>query len=209
MGTSINLNNVGKQFEGEWILKSVSLSFNHANCYHISGSNGSGKSTLLKLLAGFSIPSKGSINWSADGKIIDYTEINYHISWCAPYLELFLNLTLAQTFDFVAANKKMQVESALEFAKILELEHAIDKSLKNYSSGMLQRVKLGLAILSTSDFCLIDEPCSNLDSNAIEWYKILLQKHKKNRLVIIASNDDKNETFCCNQKINVADYKFY
>lgn len=207
MKISIELNNVGKQFEGEWILKSISLSFNNNQCYHLSGSNGSGKSTLLKLLAGFSIPSKGSINHSIKGKQIDLSEINYHISWCAPYIDLFLNLTLKQTFDFVKDNKEMQISNTEEFASIIGLTHVIDKPLKNYSSGMLQRVKLGLAILSTSSYCFIDEPCSNLDSNAIEWYKETLNKYKNNRLIIIASNDDENETFCCTKKINIEDYK--
>ena len=64
MNVAIELNNVGKQFEGEWIFKSVSLHFSNEFVYHIAGGNGSGKSTFLKLLSAYSTPSKGQISYS-------------------------------------------------------------------------------------------------------------------------------------------------
>ena len=72
---------------------------------------------------------------------------------------------------------------------------------------MKQRVKLGLSILADSEILLLDEPTSNLDEKAIQWYKDLIQHYLENRIVIVASNNQKDESFFCNQEIKIEDYK--
>ncbi|MBK9107727.1 MAG: hypothetical protein IPM92_04930 [Saprospiraceae bacterium] len=54
---------------------------------------------------------------------------------------------------------------------------------------MKQRLRLALAILTDSKVLFLDEPLTNLDEQAIEWYQNLLANFTKDRLVIIASND--------------------
>lgn len=207
MNVAIQLNNVGKQFEGEWIFKSVSLHFSSEFVYHIAGGNGSGKSTFLKILAAYALPSKGKIIYSLNQQNLTNNQVFSKLSWCAPYTEVYSNLTLAELFDFYTTHKQIFCENAIEFAQICYLTDHLHKPLKNYSSGMMQRVKLALAILAKSDFCFLDEPCSNLDEKGVVWYQNLLKKHLQNRLLIIASNNQKNETFCCTQKINIEDFK--
>jgi ABC-type multidrug transport system ATPase subunit len=68
---------------------------------------------------------------------------------------------------------------------------------------MRQRVKLGLAILSDSPLLLLDEPCSHMDANAVEWYQQLLKKHARERTVVVASNNDKRETFLCSEELDI------
>ena len=91
--------------------------------------------------------------------------------------------------------------------KLLYLEEAKNKQLKYYSSGMKQRVKLGLALLSDTPFVLLDEPTSNLDSKAIDWYKQLVEEHKSGRIIIVCSNDQKDEFSFCSEQLNVMEYK--
>lgn len=207
MNVAIELNNVGKQFEGEWIFKSVSLHFSNEFVYHIAGGNGSGKSTFLKLLSAYSTPSKGQISYSIYQQNIPSSHLYSKISWCAPYVDVYSNLTLIELFDFYTANKSLNCKNVNEFAHICYLTEHVNKPLKNYSSGMLQRVKLALAILAKSDILFLDEPCSNLDENGVLWYQNLLQVHLQNRLVIIASNNHQSEIFCCNQTINIEQFK--
>lgn len=72
---------------------------------------------------------------------------------------------------------------------------------------MKQRVKLGLAILSDSQVLLLDEPCSHLDAAGVAWYQTLLEKHKTNRTVVIASNNDEREIGSCSMRIDVNSFK--
>ncbi|MDP6908888.1 MAG: ATP-binding cassette domain-containing protein, partial [Flavobacteriales bacterium] len=89
----------------------------------------------------------------------------------------------------------------------IELEKAKDKAIKYFSSGMKQRVKLGLALLSDTPFVLLDEPTSNLDAEAVNWYGSLVNDNMLNRIIIVCSNDQKDEFAFCNQELNISDYK--
>ena len=90
-----------------------------------------------------------------------------------------------------------------DLIKIAYLEEAKDKQIKNFSSGMKQRLKLSLAWLSEVPVVLLDEPCSNLDTNGIEWYKNLAKEYSKNKLIIVCSNDIEDEFFFCKKSIDI------
>ena len=56
------------------------------------------------------------------------------------------------------------------------------------SSGLLQRFKLALALLSSSPIVLLDEPTSYLDEKSKTWFRELFKNHMADRLIILASN---------------------
>ncbi|MBC7744870.1 MAG: ATP-binding cassette domain-containing protein, partial [Flavobacterium sp.] len=78
--------------------------------------------------------------------------------------------------------------------------------LKNFSSGMKQRVKLALAFCSDTKILLLDEPVSNLDHQGVEWYLSLIEQFSSDRLVIVCSNQQQEYGFC-DERINVEDFK--
>ncbi|MEY4539110.1 MAG: hypothetical protein RLZZ306_867, partial [Bacteroidota bacterium] len=93
-----------------------------------------------------------------------------------------------------------------EFIDFIELPKAKNKEVKFFSSGMKQRVKLGLAFWSNSGILMLDEPTSNLDIGAISWYLKNVQEYSKNRLLMICSNQPSEYHFCRNI-LNIQDYK--
>ncbi|MES2592109.1 MAG: ATP-binding cassette domain-containing protein [Bacteroidota bacterium] len=205
----ITLNNIGKRYNYEWIFRKVNYEFTVDNNYVILGANGSGKSTLLQTIAGNIIPSEGEIKYeSQQKKNITAETVFRNISFASPYLELFEEFTLTESIEFQAQFKPFCKE--LDLNKIIELtglEKAKDKQLKQYSSGMKQRVKLALAILSSSPLLLLDEPTSNLDKKAVLWYQNLIQDYSQNRLIIVCSNQLEYEYPFCNKQLNIEDYK--
>ena len=90
--------------------------------------------------------------------------------------------------------------------EILGLKNARNKTLKYFSSGMKQRVKLALAFCSNTLVLLLDEPTANLDQQGVNWYVTLIEKFTANRLTIICSNQPHEYQFCQNH-IFLADYK--
>ena len=72
---------------------------------------------------------------------------------------------------------------------------------------MKQRLKLSLAFLTESKVLLLDEPTSNFDTKAIDWYLQLVEKYTAERLVIIGSNQEYEYSFCQESKLNIMDYK--
>lgn len=204
----ITLNTAGRRFNKEWIFRGLSRTFNSGESIGIIGGNGSGKSTMLQVVSGFLIPSEGNITYNHETKQIDNETIYRYVSMASPFLELYEEYTASELFAFHSALKPMRdkIDAAL-FLETLQLENIRNKALKNYSSGMKQRVKLALAILSDTPLLLLDEPCSNLDKKAISWYQSLLLAHSENRIVLVSSNSDENELFNCTERLSVEDYK--
>lgn len=206
----IQLENIGRRFNKEWIFRHVDTVFENGNAYSVLGSNGSGKSTFLQLLSGFLIPSEGTITYSINNQIIQQDEIFRHFSICSPFLELYDEMTIDEAFRFQNNLKHSRNKiNEKDFFELLQLNTGRNKQLKNFSSGMRQRVKLGLAIIADTSLLFLDEPCTNLDSKAIDWYQKTVTEHLKNRLLFVSSNNLKEELFCCNQEFKIEEFKNY
>jgi len=199
----ISLIDAGKRFNKDWIFQSLNVAFEQGQHYAIIGNNGSGKSTLLQTLSGYTTLSKGTIEWNNADSQTAYDQI----SIAAPYLELVEELTTIEHFKFHATFKSLvDTLSIQEMIQLIGLENATHKQIRYFSSGMKQRLKLALAIFSTSPILLLDEPCSNLDKEGYALYKQLIQQYAMHKLIIVGSNDPEEYTFCT-QQINLMDYK--
>lgn len=203
----ILLSDAGKRYNREWIFRHFNHEFTNANAYAITGNNGSGKSTLLQVIAGAVQHSEGSIEFSDAAKKIAPEHHHQYIGIAAPYLELPEEMTLLEFLSFHHSFKPFLATLTVEgIIELLGLQKAKEKQLRNFSSGMKQRVKLAQAILSDVPVVLLDEPCTNLDADGISLYHRLINQHCSNRLVIVSSNDEVEYNFC-NYKISIMDYK--
>lgn len=123
-------------------------------------------------------------------------------------MSLYDDFTLRENIAFFQKFKSLRGNISLnDFAQKIQLEKHIDKQLKHYSSGMKQRVKLGLAILADTPLLLLDEPTSHLDANATNWYQTLLQENIAGRSLFVASNSHDDEIFLCKDRIVMEDFK--
>ncbi len=203
----ILLSDAGKRYNREWIFRHFTYEFSNGNAYAITGNNGSGKSTLLQVIAGAVQHSEGKIEILAAGKFIAAENHHQHLSIAAPYLELPEEMTLFEFLEFHQSFKPFLSSLTITgIITLLGLEKATDKQIRNFSSGMKQRVKLAQAILSDVPVVLLDEPCTNLDADGIALYHRLINEYCTNRLVIVSSNDEEEYNFC-NYKIGIGDYK--
>lgn len=197
------LNNAGKQFDKHWVLRDFNGEYDAPGAIAILGQNGSGKSTLIKLLSGYVQPDEGKIK-IIESNQIPAEEIYRRVSMAAPWMDLIEEFTLVETLHFHSRFRTwVQPLDVNQLLEISELKHAAHKQLRNFSSGMKQRVKLLLAILTQSSLLLLDEPCSNLDAKAVAWYQQLLKEHLSDRLLFVASNHQADEIFCCTSRIDL------
>jgi ABC-type multidrug transport system ATPase subunit len=202
----IQLNNVGKRFNLEWIFRNLTYTFDAEKKYAITGNNGSGKSTLLQIIAGAIIHSEGTIEYKFEkSSQITNDIVHQHLSIVAPYLELIEEMTANELLHFHNEFKKL-THSFKEILSITGLENAADKQIRYYSSGMKQRLKLAQAFFSETSVLLLDEPTSNLDESGIQLYKMLIRNYTKGRLIIVSSNDSGEYDFC-NEVLPISNYK--
>jgi ABC-type multidrug transport system ATPase subunit len=197
--TSLQASNLGKRFNSEWIFRNFNYRFEQGKTYAITGPNGSGKSTLLHVLWGQLPPTIGAIEYSIHSVKTPVEEIYKEVSIAAPYLDLIEEYTLHELIRFHFSLRKiregLQTSDVLD---LLELSHAKDKPLSDFSSGMRQRVKLGLAFFTASRFLFLDEPGTNLDAPSFQVSNACT--------VFIASNVAEEYT-SASHFISVSDFK--
>lgn len=164
---------------------------------------------MLQVVSGFVSPNEGSLSFmTPDKQTIEADNIRNYISFASPYLQLVEDFTLRELVEHTQVFKPFLPSlSAKEVIDVTGLAHAENKLIKQFSSGMKQRLKLGLAILSDTPVLLLDEPVSNLDKSAIDWYKQLISTYTKERTVIVCSNAITEEYFFCTSELNVMNYK--
>jgi ABC-type multidrug transport system ATPase subunit len=206
--SEISLNGIGKKFRSQWIFKNINTVFSKGDRIAVSGPNGSGKSTLLQLIAGYITPSEGTMQWKSESTTIASDQLFRHLTMAAPYMELIEEFTLEENINFFLQHKKFREQlNSSQFIEKIELSAASSKPVKYFSSGMKQRMKLGMAILAQTDVLFLDEPLSNLDKQGYDWYRKLIETIPSETIVFVGSNMVKDEAFFCNREMHIQDFK--
>lgn len=208
MALSVSINKLGKKFNREWIFRDLTHEIRPGDKLLVSGGNGSGKSTLLQVISGFITPNEGDVTYSLSSGAVAAEQVKDQISFASPYLQLIEEFSLVELVEHVSAYKpfanRLSTEDVIELTGLAASKH---KLIRQFSSGMKQRVKLSLAILADTPLLLLDEPVSNLDKTAIAWYRQLIAGRSENRTILVCSNAISDEHFFCTGEINISSYK--
>ena len=200
----ILLEDLGKKFNNHWIFKGLNYELESSKSYAILGSNGSGKSTLLKIISGFMTPTAGSVKHFINTDQLDDSSVYRYVSGTAPYTEVYEELNLVESFEFQARFKPMTITKD-EFIEKMDLP--VKKTINEFSSGMKQKLKLGLTIFSKSPLLMFDEPTNNLDQKARTWFIHNIEEVKSNKLIVVCSNYLKEEYSFCSEMIEIDKFK--
>lgn len=174
----------------------------------ITGKNGSGKSTLLKCVAGILLPESGTVTFIENDFPIALHNSSTLTAFAAPYTELIEEFNIIEMLHFHANFiKPLTGFSLSDIISVLDFNSQIHVPLKNYSSGMMQKLKIGLTVFFNRPVLIFDEPCTNLDNTAIAFYKQILNQYLLDRILIIASNNHPDEIFNCTQTVNIETFK--
>jgi heme exporter protein A len=190
----VELKNIGKDFGSKKIFRGIHAQLTSGQSLAITGPNGSGKTTLVKIICGLIRPSSGTLTFTAEGKILEREQVYRHIGLVGPYLELYEELSALENMEFFGKMRRVPDLSAKisELMKILNLSGREEDPVKTYSSGMRQRLKYVFALLSEPQILILDEPTSNLDRNGIDAVSMIMENQKKDKMLIIATNDEKD-----------------
>lgn len=191
-----------KKFDRKTIFENVSFELNSGGSAAITGKNGSGKSTLIKIIANLLSQSSGELNISINNTQIKKECLYQYIGYVSPYLNLWDEFSgyenLKLTSDIRGTNGE-DINESLERVGLFERRNDL---LKIYSSGMKQRLRIAFAILHQPEILLLDEPTSNLDSEGVSIVDEIANEFKKDKILIIATND-RHERSLCKQEINL------
>lgn len=200
----LRLDNAGKRFGSEWIFRGVNLELKEGGKYALLGRNGSGKSTLAQVIAGYLSLSEGTLHHGLPSE----EEHPLRVSFASPYLDLPDEYSPAELSAFhFSMRAPLHPGVPSELSKLLQLDHARLKPIRSFSSGMKQRMKLGLAVFTASELLIVDEPFTNLDAEAKQWFIDILTEHLGNRTLVICSNHQPEEYAHCDEILEMSSWK--
>ncbi|MDE3823208.1 ABC transporter ATP-binding protein [Sinorhizobium meliloti] len=163
----ISIQNVYKDYGALNVLKEFSLEIADGEFVVLVGPSGCGKSTMLKILAGLEPASGGKI-MIGDRDVTDLAPGDPDIAMVFQNYALYPHLTVGQNMGFglkMRGMPKAEIDRRVRAAaKILAVDHLLDRRPKALSGGQRQRVALGRAIVREPRAFLMDEPLSNLDA---------------------------------------------
>jgi ABC-type multidrug transport system ATPase subunit len=202
----IEATGLGKRYAREWIFRGLTYTFRSGSTTAILGPNGAGKSTLLNTLSGQQLPTDGTLRYEHQGKAVPVEEIPPLLAYAAPYLELIEELTLTELLHFHSRFKPLRPGiTQLQLIELMYLEKSRHKLVRDFSSGMKQRLKLALALYADTPLLLLDEPTTNLDRAGMAWYQEHVRATLPGRTVLVSSNVPEEYDFCTEQ-LNVTDF---
>jgi ABC-type multidrug transport system ATPase subunit len=179
---------LGHRYGRHWLFRQLSFELTAGEALVITGENGSGKSTLLRILAGQMAASEGSLTFTEDAKAIEVERWYRYLSWSAPAIELYGELTVAEATEWHFRLKDCLLASSNAVLENLELSPLRKQQVRSLSSGQQQRLRVGLALFSASPLLLLDEPTAFMDSRQAERILALIDTYRQGRLYILASN---------------------
>ena len=203
----LTLTNVRKSFGELEVIKGVSIDINDGEFVVFVGPSGCGKSTLLRLIAGLEDISVGTI-------IIDDRDVSFdppkerRIAMVFQSYAIFPHMSVRENMAFgltiAGISKAEKEQKVLDAAKILKMEHLLDRRPSQLSGGQRQRVAIGRAIVKNPTAFLFDEPLSNLDAALRTEMRMELGKlHKELGSTMIYVTHDQVEAMTLADKIVV------
>lgn len=160
------------------------------------------------MISGYLAPDEGSIHWKDTLNALPTERVAAHLSCAAPYLDLIERFSVGENIDFFCRMKTLYGNITKEgMLEISGLSFAASTPVQHLSSGMKQRLKLTLALLSDTELLLLDEPLSNLDENGYRWYRDLCERNFRDRIVVICSNRVPGETEMCRRTLVMEDFR--
>jgi multiple sugar transport system ATP-binding protein len=202
------LKNVGKIYEGKNIaVQSVNLEINDKEFVVLVGPSGCGKSTTLRMIAGLEEISEGEI--FIDGRLVnDVAPKDRDIAMVFQNYALYPHMTVFENMAFGLKLRKFSKEEINErvtdAAKILSIEHLLERKPKQLSGGQRQRVAVGRAIVRKPKVFLFDEPLSNLDAKLrVQMRTELARLHNQLETTVVYVTHDQTEAMTLGNRIVV------
>lgn len=183
-----------KVFNRRTVFEDISFEMKSGEVLSITGPNGSGKSTVSKIICGLLTPTSGEIAIMKDGKRIERDDIHEHVGFVAPYLELYGEFTALENLQLETRARGLKLKNGEELHEILSLVGLFNRrndEVRSFSSGMKQRLKYAAALIHDPDLIVLDEPTANLDAAGNEMVFELVEKLRKEKIVVLATNDER------------------
>ena len=203
----LELIDVNKRYGEVHVIHDAKLTVEPGEFCVFVGPSGCGKSTLLRMIAGLEEITDGTLK--IGGREMNEVDPSKRgVAMVFQSYALYPHLSVAENMGFslkVARRPKAEIDTRVrEAARILELEHLLERKPKQLSGGQRQRVAIGRAIVRKPDVFLFDEPLSNLDAELRVNMRVEIARlHQELGATIVYVTHDQVEAMTLADKIVV------
>ncbi|GBF10604.1 ABC transporter ATP-binding protein [Tepidibacillus infernus] len=203
----VTLNHIYKRYGDVEVVKDFNLEIQDKEFLVLVGPSGCGKSTTLRMIAGLEEISEGEL-YIGDELVNNKAPKDRDIAMVFQSYALYPHMSVYDNMAFGLKLRKFSKDEIKkrvhEAAKILDIEHLLDRKPKALSGGQRQRVALGRAIVREPKVFLMDEPLSNLDAKLRVQMRTEISKlHKRLETTVVYVTHDQTEAMTMGDRIVV------
>lgn len=165
---------------GKTAVEDVSFTVRAGEIFGFLGANGAGKTTTIKMIAGLLEPTSGSINLKGLDRVKDDQQFKKIISYVPDQPFVYEHIKGIRYLEFIAdaygIDSKTGLKRIKKYAKVFNMEEALQDVIGTYSLGMRQKIVLIGSLLHDAEILILDEPMSGLDPKASHALKQIMKK---------------------------------
>lgn len=191
MNYVLQTNSLTKKYKNFQALNGLSMNVPKGSIYGFVGKNGAGKTTLIRLICGLQEPTSGEFTlYGITDKSKDIRKSRRRMGAVVETPSVYMDMTAEE-------NLKQQYrvlglpsyDGIRELLKLVGLESAGKKKVKNFSLGMKQRLGIAIALAGDPDFLVLDEPSNGLDPQGmIEMRELILKLNRERQITVLISS---------------------
>ena len=187
----LELSSITKCFKKNCVIHDISLSL--PNGLHLlTGPNGAGKTTLLRILAGISAPTTGQVSLNGMFLPNDSVKFKAHLGYLPQNFGVYPEMTAQKFLRYFAELKGISAAVAStkveEVMDIVQISSFHNKTLRDWTKGMRQKVGIAQGLLNDPDLLLMDEPLSGLDPEERFYFCNLFSRLSSERIVLLSTH---------------------
>ena len=188
---TIQVRNLTKKFKDFAAVKDVSFNIEAGETFALLGPNGSGKTTTLKCMVGLSLPTSGNISIEGFDILRNGREAKRLMSFLPQRVGFSDQLTGREVLEFYCRLRRIPTRRIDETMNTpnFQFNGFFDKSVSQFSGGMMQRLGLAVACLPEAPVLVLDEPTVSLDPNgAIQFREFLASLKREGKTIVFSSH---------------------
>ncbi|XBW81584.1 ABC transporter ATP-binding protein [Bacillus velezensis] len=177
-----------KKYKKHTSVDGLNLRIRRGEIYGFLGSNGAGKTTTIRMLLGLIKPTKGNIEIFGQNLNKNRLQILQRIGSLVESPTYYGNLTAYENLEAVRRLRGLPEQRVNEVLETVRLSKVANRLTKEYSLGMKQRLGIAVALLSSPDLLILDEPTNGLDPSGIQEIRELIKELPKSGMSVIVSS---------------------
>ena len=188
---TIHVRNLTKKFKDFVAVNDVSFDVEAGETFALLGPNGSGKTTTLKCMVGLTLPTSGNIAVEGFDVLRNSREAKRLMSFLPQRVSFSDQLTGREVLEFYCRLRRIpsqRIDETLNTPNF-HFNGFFEKSVSQFSGGMIQRLGLAVACLPDAPVLVLDEPTVSLDPNgAIQFREFLASLKRKGKTIVFSSH---------------------